>query len=79
MFMQVTVVVFLFLARVWFPKSKFIAEVIRARYNENTVKRIWKLEKHDYRLRKAELGLEFLCKSDDNNVIPRFFDFLGSK
>ena len=47
-------VVFLLLARVRFPKSKSIAEVIRARYNENTVKRIRKLEKLDYHLRKAE-------------------------
>ena len=53
-------VVFLLLARVRFPKSKSIAEVIRARYNENTVKRIRKLEKLDYHLRKAELDLEFL-------------------
>ena len=60
--MEVAVIVFLFLARVRFPKSKFIAEVIQARYYENTVKRIRKLEKPDYRLCKAELALEFLCK-----------------
>ena len=71
MFMGVAVIVFLFLARVRFPKSKFIAEVIQARYNENTVKRIRKLENSDYRLRKAELDLEFLCKCNDNNVIPK--------
>ena len=73
--MEVAVIVFLFLARVRFPKSKYIAEVIRARNNENTVKRIRKLEKLDYRLRKAELDLEFLCKCNDNNVIPKFLNF----
>ena len=73
--MRVAVIVFLFLARVRFPRSKSIAEVIRARYNENTVKRIRKLEKLDYRLRKAELDLEFLCKCNDNNVIPKFLNF----
>ena len=46
-----------------------------ARYNENTVKRIRKLEKIGYRLRKAELDLEFLCKCNDNNVIPKFLNF----
>ena len=60
--MEVAVIVFLFLARVRFPKSKFIAEVIQASYNENTVKRIRKLEKPDYHLCKAELDLEFLYK-----------------
>ena len=75
MFIHVAVIVFLFLARVRFPKSKSIAEVIRSRYSENTVKRIRKLEKLDYRLRKTELDLQFLCKCDDNNVIPNFLNF----
>ena len=66
---------FLFLARVRFPKSKSIAEVIRSRYSENTVKRIRKLEKLDYRLRKEELDLLFLCKCDDINVMPNFLNF----
>ena len=75
MFIHVAVIVFLFLARVRFPKSKSIVEVIRSRYSENTVKRIRKLEKLDYRLRKTELDLQFLCKCDDNNVIPNFLNF----
>ena len=74
MFIHVAVA-FLFLARVRFPKSKLITEVIRSRYSENTVNRIWKLEKLDYRLRKAGLNLQFLCKCDDSNVIPSFLNF----
>ena len=66
---------FLFLARVRFPKSKSIADVIRSRYSENTVKRIRKLKKLDYRLRKVELDLQFLCKCDDNNIIPNVLNF----
>ena len=73
MFIHVAVFVFLFLARVRFPKSKSIAEVIRSRYSENTVKRIRKLEKLDYPLHKADLDLQFLCKCDD--VIPDFLNF----
>ena len=68
-------IVFLLLARLRFPISKSIAEVIRSRYSENTVKRIRKLEKLDYRLRKTELDLQLLCKCDDNNVIPNFLNF----
>ena len=58
-----------------FQSQSQIAEVIRSRYSENTVKRIWKLEKLDYRLCKTELDLQFLCKCDDNNVIPNFLNF----
>ena len=58
-----------------FQSQSQIAEVIRSRYSENTVKRIWKLEKVDYRLCKTELDLQFLCKCDDNNVIPNFLNF----
>ena len=75
MLMRVAVIDFLFLARVQFPNSKSIAEVIWAIYNENTVKRIRKLEKLDYRLRKVELDLEFLSKCNDNNIIPKFLNF----
>ena len=65
MFIQLAVVVFLFLARVRFPKSKSIAEVIRSSYSENTVTRIRKLEK-----------LQVLCECDDSNVIPNCLIFL---
>ena len=74
MFIYVAVV-FLFLTRVRFSKSKSVDEVIRFRYSENTVKRIRELEKLDYHLRKAELDLQFLCKCDDSNVIPNFTKF----
>ena len=43
-----------------FPKSKSTAELIRERYNKNTVKRTRKLEKFDYHLHKAELDLQHL-------------------
>ena len=75
MFIHVAVLVSLSLARVRFPKSKSIAEVIQSRYSENTVKRIRKLEELDYRLCKTELDLQFLCKCDDNNAIPNFLNF----
>ena len=52
-----------------------MTEVIRARYIENTIKRIQKLEKFDYHLLKAELDLKFLCKSDDKNVVAKFLIF----
>ena len=78
MFIHVAVVMFLFLARVRFSKSKSIAEVIQSWYGENTVTRIRELEKFDYRLRKAELDLQVLRKCDDSNVIPNFLNFCSA-
>ena len=49
MFIHVAVIVLLSLARVQFPKSNLVAEVIRSRYSENTIKRIRKLDKLEYR------------------------------
>ena len=72
MFIHVAVIAFLFFARVRFPKSKSVAEVIRPRYTAN---RIQKLEKFDYCLRKSELDLQFLSKCDNSNVIPSFLNF----
>lgn len=67
-FIHVAVIVFLSLARVRFPKIKSVAEVIRSRYRESTIKKIWKLEKLDRH------QSQFLRKFD-NNVIPKFFNF----
>ena len=70
--MKVTAIVFLFLIRLRFPQSKSLSHIIRRRYGDNIIKRLRKFEKIDYRLRKAELNLEFLVKCRDDNVIPKF-------
>ena len=49
--------------------------IIRRRYGDKIIKRLRKFEKIDYRLRKAELDLEFLVKCRDINVIPKFLNF----
>ena len=53
-------------------RSKSVAEVIQCWYSKNTVKRIWKLEKLDYRLRKADVNLQFLCEYAQSDVMPVF-------
>ena len=75
MFMKVAAIVFLFLIRLRFPHSKSLSQIIRRRYGDKIIKRLRKFEKIDYRLRKAELDLEFLVKCRDNNVIPKFLNF----
>ena len=75
MFMKVAAIVFLFLIRLRFLHSKSLSQIIRRRYGDKIIKRLRKFEKIDYRLRKAELDLEFLVKCRDNNVIPKFLNF----
>ena len=73
MFMRVAAVaVLLFLIRLSFPHSKSVAEVIRKRYGQNRVMKLRKLEKLDYRLRKAQIDLEFLFNCCNNSVVPKF-------
>ena len=76
MFMKVAAIVFLFLIRLRFPQSKSLSQIIRTRYGDKINEII---KKTDYRLRKAELDLEFLVKCRDNNVIPKFLNFRLAK
>ena len=52
-----------------------MAQIIRRRYSDKIIKRLCKFEKIDYRLRKAELDLEFSVKCRDNNVKLKFLNF----
>ena len=75
MFMKVPGIFFLFLIQLRFPQSKSVSQITRRQYGHEIIKRLRKLEKIHYRLRKAELDLEFLVKCKDNNVIPKFLNF----
>ena len=75
MFMRVAFLVFLFLARLRFPRNESIASIVRKRYSGEILKTIRKLEKVDYKLRKAKLDINFLIKCQQENVIPNFLKF----
>ena len=79
MLMRVAAIVFFFLIRLQFPKSKLTSDILHRRYGHSTLKRTGKFEKLDCRLRKAELDLEILLWYRDNNVIPNFFNFCISQ
>ena len=49
-----------------------MVEVIRKRHGQNTVKKLRKLEKLDYQLRKAQIDLDFLVNCCNNSVVPKF-------
>ena len=78
MFMRVGALVFLFLIRLRFPYSKSLVEVIRKRNGQNTVKKLRKLEKLDYRLQKARIDLQSLVNYINNSVVSMFLNFLCS-
>ena len=75
MFMRVAVLVFLFLARIRFPRNESIASIVPKRYSGEILKTIRKCEKVDYKLRKAKLDINFLTKCQQENVIANFLKF----
>ena len=60
MFLRVAVLVFLFLARLRFPKSESISSIVRRNYSGEILKAIRKFEKADYKLRKGNIDINFL-------------------
>ena len=68
-------IVFLFIIRCRFPKTKSLAEVIRSRYGSHILKSTRKYEKLDYRIRKVTLDIAFLNTCLENNVTPTFLKF----
>ena len=74
MFLRVAVLVFLFLARIRFPKNESISSIVRKRYSGEVLKAIRKFEKVDYKLRKAKLDISFLVKCQNENIIPNFLE-----
>ena len=66
---------YLFLARICFPKTESIPSIIRRRYGDKVLREVRQFEKLDYKLRKVQLDLDFLCKCMDSDVFPKFLNF----
>ena len=72
---RIVALVFLFLVRCRFPAKKSIIDILRKRYGEILVKNVRKLEKLDFKHKKATLDLDFLQSCKNQNVIPKFLKF----
>ena len=72
---RVITLVLLFLVRCRFPAQLSIIDVLRKRYGDTVVRQVRKLEKLDFKYKKASLDLQFLqiCKSQ--NVILNILKF----
>ena len=75
MLIRVAALVFLFIIRLRFPSHISIAEVIRRRYGINMVKKLRKLEKLDYKVRKNEADIKYLKLCHQNKMVPKFLNF----
>ena len=76
MFMRVATLAFLFLARICFLRlNESIPSIIPRRYGDKVLREERQFEKLDYKLRKVQLDLDFLCKCKDSDVIPKFSNF----
>ena len=73
--MNVFELVFLFIICLRFPRGQSIADVIRKRYGDKTLKNVRKFERLDYQVRKCQLDIEFLNTCHKYNVIPNFLRF----
>ena len=72
---RVCALVLLFIIRIRFPEREPLVQIIRRRYGNNIVKLLRKLEKINFKCRKAKLDLDFLQTCQDNGVIPNFLYF----
>ena len=67
--------VFLFIIRSRFPKSKPLSEITCYRYGNYMLKFIRKFEKLDFRLRKINVDIEFLNSCLENDLRPTFLRY----
>ena len=70
--LRVFAIVFLFIIRCRFPKSKSLTDVIRLHYGNHVLRIIRRYEKLDYRIRKLELDIQFLETCLNNDLCPTF-------
>ena len=57
--LKVILLVLLFIIQIIFLADKFIAYILRSRYEDTLVKEARKFEKIDYKLRKCKLDIVF--------------------
>ena len=73
--MYAQVLVFLFLIRCRFPRSKSIAAILRERYGNPVLNQYRRLERLDFRKRKLECDVNYLTTCKQQDLIPRFAYF----
>ena len=75
MIVRITALLFLFIIRIRFSAEKLVAYTIRKRYGEINVRKIPRLEKCNFKLRKYYLDLKLLLDCEKSDVITKFLRF----
>ena len=70
--LHIATFVSLFIARIRFPASESLIDVLRKRYGHDLVKEVRTLEKIDFKLKKAILDLDFLISYRKNSTFSKF-------
>ena len=73
--LRIFTLVFLFIIRSRFPKSKALSEIIRHCYGNYVLKFIRKFEKLGFRLCKISADIEFLNSCLENDLCPTFLHY----
>ena len=73
--LHIFVIVFLFIIRCRFPKSRSLTDVIRSRYGNPVLKIIRKYEKLGYKIRKLSIDIEFLNNCLNHGLCPTFLKY----
>ena len=72
---SIITLVFTFLIRLRFPKTKGFVQVFKQRYGPSALKQYRHYEKLDFKLKKANLDLDFLQICKRHETIPKFLHF----
>ena len=75
MFLRILSYVYIFLVRLRFSPEKSVADVIRKRYDNDTLVKVRKFEKHDLRCKKTSLDISFIETCLESDLIPNFVCF----
>ena len=66
--------VFLFMTKISVPVQNSIINILQNRYDNQFMQKVWKIEKFDFKYKKAELNRGILLTCKDENVIPNILN-----
>ena len=73
--LRIATFVFLFIARIRFPASDSLIDLLRKRYGHDLVKEVRTLEKMNFKDKRGILDLELLISCRKNNVFSKLLQF----
>ena len=66
--------VFLFMTKISVPVQNSIINILQNRYDDEFIQKVWKIEKFDFKYKKAKLNRGILLTCKDENVTPNILN-----